>query len=75
VLRQSLESAASSAWAKLLENQIHISFFKFHQPSGNIDLLQHSEHAVSEASLTHEITFFSFSGYDDEHILGKIILF
>lgn len=58
--------------ATLLESQIHISFFKVQQPSGNIDLLQRSEHAASETSLTMKSVCFSFQGLMKNTFWGKL---
>lgn len=60
VLRQSLDSVASGARTTLPESQNHTSFFKLQESSGNINLLQHSVHTVSETPLTMKsnIVFF-----------------
>lgn len=74
MLRQSLDSVASGACTTLPESQNHTSFFKFQEPGGNINLLQHSVHTVSETLLTMKSNIIFFSVYDEGRFLRKVIL-
>lgn len=74
VLRQSLDSVATGACTTLPESQNHTSFFKFQEPVGNINPLQHSVHTVSETLLTMKSNIIFFSVYDEGHFLRKVIL-